>query len=88
MKLKPGFQLVDVADEYMIIPVGEETDSFNGIIALNEESYFLLQRMKDNSTVEELSNILMKEYDVDIDTAKSSVKLFIQKMLQYGVIEA
>ena len=41
MKIKNDFILRKVADSYVVVPVGELTLDFNGIINLNETGAFL-----------------------------------------------
>lgn len=87
MKLKPGFQIVDFVDEHILVPVGAEADNFNGVITLSEAASFLLQKMMQSVTKKELLVLLMQEYDVDEETAKSDLEKMIADLLEMGIIE-
>ena len=45
MKIKDNYVLQTMADEYIVVPVGEEADRVHGIIKLNETGAFLWKRM-------------------------------------------
>ncbi len=56
MKIKPEFELINIADDYMLIPVGNQVEQFNGTVILNKVSAFLLELMKKDISKEELIN--------------------------------
>lgn len=88
MKLKNGFTIYNMADEYMLIPVGEEMATFGGTVILNEVSAFLLNQMKDeHKTSGQLVEALLAEYEVDEETAKKDVAEAIESLKQAGVLE-
>lgn len=87
MIIRPDFEVVDMAGEYVAVPIGQEAASFNGVVALNEAAAFLLKSMKCHKTKEELVKILMTEYEVDPIVAEKDIDAFLKKMLDMGVIE-
>lgn len=86
MRLKSGFELVNVAGDYMLIPIGEEVDDFNGTIILNEVSAFLLGKLKTDIEKDDLVQILIDEYDVDRATAQSDVDKMVGELIKMGVV--
>ena len=82
MKLKPEFEIVRVADDYTLIPLGEQMEQFCGTVVLNEVSAFLLKLMKDDVSKEELIRALTAEYEVDDETAQADVEEALAKMTQ------
>lgn len=87
MKLKKDFRIMHVGDDYMAIPVGKETDSFNGVVSLSEAAAYLLENMATSKTEEEIVDLLLKEYNVDIETAKKDVHKIIKTFKEIGLIE-
>ena len=87
MKIKSNFSLVDIAGEYMAIPVGEEATSFNGLVALTEAASFLLKNMNEPKTKEDLVALLIQEYDVEKVVAEEDVSKMVKDLLNMGVIE-
>ena len=88
MKLKENFTLYTMADEHMLIPVGDAVGSFGGVIALNDVSAFILSQMqKEPKTKEQLLAALTSEYEVDAETAGKDLNEILQKFESFGVLE-
>lgn len=88
MKIKKNYVLKTMADEYIVVPIGEEADRVHGIIKLNETGAFLWKRMAGEKTsAEELGRILMAEYPVDGDQARKDVAVFIEQLVNIGCID-
>ena len=86
MKLKPDFQIVQMANDYMLVPTGDQIDSFNGTVILNEVSAFLLDQLKEDLETEDLIERLVMEFDVDPATAREDVNAAVEKMEQIGIL--
>lgn len=86
MILDPKFKVVNVADEYLVIPVGEQKLSFSGTVCLNEATAFLLEQMKTPKTEQELVQLLTAEYDVDPEPAENDIRETMQRLIAYGVV--
>lgn len=81
MKIKEGFILRNVADNYIVISVGEKTEDFNGMITLNETGAFLWKLLSESDTnKDELIKQMTAEYDVDENTAEEDIDDFIKKL--------
>ena len=87
MKLKKGFEIVNVAGDYMLVPVDDQIDIFNGTVILNEVSAFMLNKLKHGVDKKELIRLLMDEYGIDSLVAKTDVEEAIKKMLKIGMID-
>ncbi len=77
MKTKKGFMLRKVADKHIVVPVGQASVDFNGLITLNETGAFLWEHLQKGATEEELLNAILSEYDVDSETAKNGISAFL-----------
>lgn len=86
MVLRHGFEIVNVADEWLIIPVGDTSISFNGVVVLNEATAFLLNQLTTPKSEEELTAILMDEYEVDEETAKKDIQKTFMELIEIGVV--
>jgi len=80
IKLKPGFILRRIANSDIVIPVGNNIASFNGLITLNETAAFLFKLINEGTTVTELIEALTKEYDVDPGLAGNDVDDFVSQL--------
>ena len=86
MKKIQEFILREIADEYILIPTGSTTEQFNGMITLTETAAFIYQHLEEASTFEELIHMITSEYDIDQQTAANDAYMFINHMLQAGMI--
>lgn len=87
MKIKDGFILRNIADEYIVVPVGENTFDLNGIINLNEVAAFLWENMQTTISEEDLVKKLLDNYDVSKKKAKADVEEFIKKVDEAGFLD-
>ena len=87
MKIKEGFILRNVAGSFVVVPVGDATIDFNGMMNLNETGAFLFEKMIEGTTREDLIKALTEEYDVDEETAAKDVDLFIEKVEKEDLFE-
>ena len=88
MKLKENFVLREVADTWVVLPVGEATLDFNGMLTLNETGAVLWRALEQGGDIEALVAALTAEYDVAPEVAKADVEEFMVKLLDAGCAEA
>lgn len=87
MKIKEGFILRNVAGSFVVVPIGEATLDFNGMMNLNETGAFLFEKMIEGITREDLIKALTDEYDVDEETATKDVDAFVEKVEKEDLFE-
>ena len=87
MKIKDGFELREIADNYVVIPTESRVVDFSSMIMLNEVSAFLWLQLLEDKTENDLLKAVLSEYDVDKETAASDIKVFIKELAAAGVID-
>ena len=87
MKIKQGFVLRKVAENYIVVPVGEMAKKFNGVIKLNESSAFMWQKLVDGIELNDLIKAVTDEYEVDTARAEQDVKAFTDALKNANVAE-
>lgn len=87
MKIKKGFVLRVVGGESIVVPVGEVSKQFHGMINLNETGAFLWRFFTEEHSLEEGVDALCGEYDVEREIAFADVKKFADVLTQNGFIE-
>lgn len=85
MKIKEGFLLRQVAGQTVVLPFGDELD-LNMMITLNDTGAFLWEHLQEETTEDALVADLLKEYDVDEETARQSVAAFVAKLNENGFL--
>lgn len=86
MKIDENFVIRQIADEYIIVPVGEALLNFNGMITVNELGKFIWEQLHEDLTKEQLLDRIVNEYEVDIQTASKDLEEFIHKLELGGLI--
>lgn len=87
MRIKPDFVLRCVAGYYFVIPAGERVVDFNGIITLNSVAAFLWEKLQKNVTIDELTDMVVAEYEVDYEVAKKDVIEFIDCLWEGMILD-
>lgn len=87
MKIKSDYLLRKVADSYVVVPVGKATVDFNGMINLNETGAFLWQQLQKGADEETLLKAMLKEYEVDEETAAEGLGSFLNKLREADLLE-
>ncbi|MBR2375452.1 MAG: PqqD family protein [Clostridia bacterium] len=87
MKLKKGFVIRVVGGESVVVPVGELSKTFHGMINLNETGAFLWKFYNEEHTVEEGVAALCGEYDVAPEQAEADVRKFVETLQANGFTE-
>ena len=87
MKIKDGFILRKMNNMNIVVAVGKAVKSFNGYITLNETGTFFWEKLASGTTKEDLIKSVLAEYDVDEETARNDVELFIDNLTKNGLIE-
>ncbi|MBM6896269.1 PqqD family protein [Pseudoflavonifractor capillosus] len=87
MKIKNGFMLYEVAGSYVVVPAGNETLDFNGMVTLNETGAFLWKQLEQACTQEQLVQALLQEYEVSQEKAQESVEQFLGELQSNGFVQ-
>ena len=86
-KIKEGFVLRKIKDNYIVVALGKASKEFNGMISLNESGAFLWKLLDGTNTFEDIVNKMMAEYEISEDVASTDVKEYIKKLEDGGIIE-
>ena len=88
MKLNSDFLIHDTGNGEMLIPVGEETKKFHGVIKLNETGAEIVHLLEnDDLSMDALLNHFFEAYpDANKDEIKESVTAFINKLREVNAI--
>lgn len=87
MKVKEGFVLRTIAGSNIVVPVGAAAVDFNGMITLNDSGAFLWKELEKGGDVESLTAALLRDYEVDEETARTCSADFIRKLEEAGCLE-
>lgn len=87
MKIKKGFVLRVVGGEHVVVPVGEMSKIFHGMINLNETGAFLWRFFSEEHTIEEAIDALCAEYEADREQVTADVHRFVDVLTRNNFCE-
>ena len=80
MKTNNNFILRNIADEYVLIPVKEAAQSFNGMLHLTSTADYIWECVDKCDNLDEVIKSLMNEFEVDEEIAKNDVYGFLNEL--------
>ena len=81
MKIIKEFILREIAGEYVLIPTGDTTREFNGLITLTDTARFIWEHLESTNSFNELLDLILEEYEIDRDTAAQDAAQLIVQLL-------
>ena len=87
MKVNENFVLRQVADIWVVLPMGEKIVDFTGMLTLNETGALLWKLLETGADREGLVKGLTAEYAVPEDRARTDVDAFLGKLAQIGCLD-
>lgn len=87
MKIKENFVLRQVADTWVVLPLGSATLDFNGMLTLNASGVLLWRLLEQGTDRDALVEKLLSEYEVSRQEATADVEEFLNKLIQAGCVD-
>ena len=88
MKLKYDFEIMDMGEEYVAVPVGDAAEVIHGTIMLNEVSADIFRQLKEETTFEKMHKYLKNKYNESTDDEiGQTLVAFMNKLFNAGLIE-
>ncbi len=87
MKIKEGYLVREIANCYIVVPVGDRVIEFKGIMTLNDTGNFIWRCLTEDISYNQLLASILDEYEIDEVIAKADLDDFIQSARENGVLE-
>lgn len=87
MKLRYDFEIVDMGDEQIAVPVGAAAEQLQGVLKLNKEGAEILGLLKENTSEEKIVDVLGSKYEINREIIAGYVHEMIGKLYSFGVVE-
>lgn len=84
MRIREGFIKKPIMDEIVVVPTGEASETFEGMIKLNETGSLIWDLVSEGKSLDEIAKHMADKYDVDFEEAKSDAKEIIDQMTDQG----
>lgn len=80
MKTNPEFIARDIAGELVLVPVGAAAKNYAGLVTCNEVGAFIWKTLENETSMDELVNAILDEFEIDEDTARKDAEEFVEKL--------
>ena len=87
MKIKQGFILRELLDQWVVMPVGQMATDYQYMIALNETGAGLWKQLASHVSADQLVDWMCGEYEVERELARTDVNVFLKSAREKGVLE-
>lgn len=78
MKIKKGFLLRSLDQEYIVVAIGEAGREFNGMIRLNDTGVLYWKELEKGCTKEDLVSVTLEHYvGIEEETVRRDVEEFL-----------
>ncbi len=84
MKIKNGFMLRKLADNFVVVSINRKSNDFNGMIQLNSTIW---EQLQTDKTREELLGLVLDKYELTEQQAKKDIDLFIDKLRKDNLLD-
>ncbi len=86
MKLKYDFHIRQIADEYILIPMGSSALTFSGMVSTNEVGAAICEALKQETTYDAVLEYICQEFSVEKETAKTDLDEFLARLRKIGIL--
>ena len=86
MKMKDEYVKTELGEDALLVPIGEEGNQFHGVILLNETAAFIVDRLRQDVTEEDLVQALLNTYDVKHNVAEKHVRSVLEKLRKVNAL--
>ncbi len=87
MKRKSDFVMQNVGGEKLLVPLGANVITLNGLITLNDTAALVWELLAQECTLEELTVAVTEQFDTTPERARADVRTFIDEITQLGLLE-
>ena len=87
MKLKYEFLTRAIGSVYAMVPMGDGALQFSGMMTTNSVGAFLMENLSREITQPELVELLLGEYDVDVETAERDTENFLNIIRKLDLLD-
>lgn len=87
MKLKDGFVLHETEGEYILVATGVASESFNGYIRVNHSGAFMIERMMNGISKEDLIDAVVEHYEVEKEVVEKDLAKLVETLTSIHAME-
>ena len=67
-------------DEYILVPIEQNVGDMTKSITLKDVAAFVWENINGKNSLQEILDLIVEEYEIDIETAKTDLEEFIKEV--------
>lgn len=87
IKRSDNFIFRKVVNEMVLVPIKQDIVDMEYIFTLNEVGAFLWERLSTSSTIEELQQAVLEEFEVEPAVAQQDLQVFLEALDSFQALE-
>lgn len=88
MKIDPKYKVRELAGEYVVVVQGAYGADMTRLVALNESSRYLWEKLRGREfDLDDVVSLLVERYEVDEATARRDAGAWMSRLAECGVLE-
>ena len=86
MKIKKGYLLRRLADDWVVVPIGDTSLDFSRMMRVNETGVFIWEMLEVEREREDLVSAILEQYNMDRDTVEKNLNEFLQALYDRDIL--
>ncbi len=86
MKTKYTFEVMELDDGMVAVPIGGGAERFNGVLKVNETGAAILKLLAEETDEARITEALLREYSGEAAEIRGFVREFLDKLTAEGLI--
>lgn len=87
IKRNDDFIFRKIVNEMILVPVKHDVADMEHIFTLNEVGAFVWEKLSKSSTIEELQQDILDEFEVDLAMAQQDLQVFLEDLEAFQALE-
>ncbi len=87
MRSKYQFEVMELDDGMVAVPVGKGAEQFHGVLKVNETAVAILKLLEQETTEERIVDTLLLEYNGDRMEIHGWVHDYLEQLKAEGIVE-
>ena len=87
MRLKHTFEVMELDDQVIAVPVGDDASQVHGLFKMNGTAAFVFKLLQKGMTEQEIVDAMKKEYNAPEERLSEDVHKSIETFIKMDLIE-
>ncbi|MBR3740550.1 MAG: PqqD family protein [Clostridia bacterium] len=87
MKAKYDFEIMNLDDELVAVPVGDGSERYHGVLKLNETAAAILKLLAQDTDEEKIVDAILREYAGEKEQIAGYVHEYVERLKAEGIVE-